>query len=276
MHLSSPRTKYCKRHSEFSLPPSLKLFPNWISSLDWRVLPMRVSPGGFASRQTRPPFTPEFGSLVPESPSSRFPAEVEMAYKGPRALEKTGCQDRGGSSAGGLENCIQFLGRIHSCAPTRPAESVFVPIHALLWKFEHWHSYPWPLGHPSYRPNPFHVEEWMGAGSQLICSRRLSRRKFTNEWTLNYMRKQNLDKLPHVLWSLETDVFEICYSVLVFNSIGSHSDFWKRPSLRSRNWHEAKIPASSSVAFYAGSQSLLRSALCVRLWNLCKLHCHTI
>lgn len=97
------------------------------------------------------------------------------------------------------------------------------------------------------------------------------------EWMdIKLYEKTNLDKLPHVLWSSETDVFEICYLVLVFNSIGSHLDFRKRHSLRSRNWHEAKIPTNSSLAFYAGSQSLLRSAFCEHLWNLWKLHCHTI
>lgn len=91
-----------------SLHPSLNLVLTRISSFDWRVSPTRVSPGGFASRRTRLPFTPEFGSLVPESPSSHFPTEVEMAHKEPMGWRRQGARTGAAALLGDSRTVFRF------------------------------------------------------------------------------------------------------------------------------------------------------------------------
>lgn len=157
MHLSSARTKYCKGHSEFSTsfsePCSDQNIKFWLTCF---------ANEGFAWWVCFKADAPPIYTWIWVSGS--WVSLFSFSYRGwdgsqgTHGVEKAGCQDWGGSSAGGLENCIPFLGRLRNCAPIRPMESVFVPIHALLWKFEHWQPYPWPLGHPSYKSSPFHVE----------------------------------------------------------------------------------------------------------------------
>lgn len=116
--------------------------------------------------------------------------------------------------------------------------------------------------------------EWGLVEVGLTYSRRRSHQKSTNEPTLNYMRKQNLDKRSGILrkrcfWDLLSGS-RIKWQWTPFG-------FQRKTQLEGRDWHETQAPRPSVLRWrFTRALSVSCVGHCVRLWNPRQLHFNTI